>query len=88
MGVWKRMKNWMTKLKARVGKVGVWKRLDLASLKRTEGTQAKKQWEEAEARGGSARGAGMGVRRRTGGIRRINGGVWDKSEDKEISMPN
>ena len=36
VGVWTRIKSWMPKLRERVGKVGVWKRLDLASLKRTQ----------------------------------------------------
>lgn len=41
----------MLKLKERVGKVGEWKRLDLASLKRTKGEKAKRWWEEAKVEG-------------------------------------
>lgn len=47
MGVWKRIKSWIPTLKERVEKVGVWKRLDLALLKRTE--RKKKQEEEEES---------------------------------------
>lgn len=61
-----------------MGKVGVWKRLDLALLERTEGTQARK----AVGKNGGAgndrervRGAGTGARRRTGGITWLNGRV-------------
>lgn len=57
MGVWNRIKSWMAKLEERVGKVGVWKRLDLASLKRTKGMKAKRRWEEAKVEG---RGIGEG----------------------------
>lgn len=37
MGVWNRIKSWMPELTEQVGKVGVWKRLDLALLKGTKG---------------------------------------------------
>lgn len=49
VGVWMRIKSLMPKLKERVGKVGVWKRLDLASLKRT---QKDRRNEGKEAVGG------------------------------------
>ena len=49
VGVWMRIKSWMPKLKERVGKVGVWKRLDLASVKRT---QKDRRNEGKEAVGG------------------------------------
>ncbi len=55
----------MPKLKEQVGKVGVWKRLDLASLKRTKAMKAKRQWEEAKVEG---RDAGEGAGRRGGGM--------------------
>ena len=46
--------------------MGVWKRLDLASLKRTKGTKAERWWEEAKVEGRERleRGVGTGVGRR------------------------
>lgn len=41
VGVRKRIKSWVPKLKERVGKVGVWKRLDLALLERTRGVKGE-----------------------------------------------
>lgn len=40
MGVWNRIKSWKPELTERVGKVGVWKRLDLALLGGTKGMKA------------------------------------------------
>lgn len=40
MGVWNRIKSWEPELTERVGKVGVWKRLDLALLGGTKGMKA------------------------------------------------
>lgn len=54
MGVWNRIKSWMPELTERVGKVGVWKRLDLALLKGTKGMQAIWGWEEAKVEGRKA----------------------------------
>lgn len=58
MGVWNRIKSWAPKLKERVGKVGVWKRLDLALLERTEGVKGKEGAGGSE--GGRQRDAGEG----------------------------
>lgn len=64
--MWKRRKRWMPKnANERVGKVGVWKRLDLASLKRTKGAKAKRgSGRKVEGREGGGRGVGTGVGRR------------------------
>lgn len=69
MGVWKRIKSWTPKPKERVGKVGVWRRLDFGSLKRTEETKSKRRWEEAKVEG-----RGRGERKE---------GSWDESGKEE-----
>lgn len=52
MGVWNRIKSWIPKMTEQVGKVGVWKRWDLAILlQRTKGMKAKMMREEATVEG-------------------------------------
>lgn len=48
MGVWNRIKSWKPALIEQVGKVGVWKRLDLALLSGTKGMEAVWGWEDAK----------------------------------------